>query len=518
MQGLLRAVVLPREDYRGFLSYSHADGQAARWLHRSLEGYRLPHALAMTGSGGNRVDRLGPIFRDRDDFPAAVDLSEAVRKALARSHALIVLCSPDTKASPWVAREIDLFRSLFPDRPVLAVLLRGEPEEAFPAALLEGGEPLAADLRPGKDGKRLGLLKIVAGLLDLPLDALVQRDAQRNVRRVTAVTLASFALLLVMAIMTVTAINARNEAVRQRAEAEGLIEYMLTDLRANLRRVGRLDVMTGVNARAMRYYLAQGDLRSLPGDSLDRRARILHAMGEDDETQGNAGQARALFTEAYKTTQEQLKRAPGNQERLFAHAQSAYWLGYIGYRAADWRAATRYWREYRRLAGALMTVAGEDRRSLQEAGYAEGNLCTLALARAETAKAARPHCQAALSFMQRVARSSPDDIRIRSDLANRRAWLADALFEQGDAVNGLAQRRAEERELRALAAAHPNNMALLDQWMRALMTMSENLRDQGRRDEAHPFHQQAQRIAARLTAYDPTNKTWRRWAKRIENF
>ena len=33
-----------------------------------------------------------------------------------------------------------------------------------------------------------------------------------------------------MAIMTMFAIQSRNEAQRQRAEAEGLIEYMLTDL------------------------------------------------------------------------------------------------------------------------------------------------------------------------------------------------------------------------------------------------------------------------------------------------
>ena len=31
--------------YRAFISYSHADEKWARWLHRSLETYRVPRRL-----------------------------------------------------------------------------------------------------------------------------------------------------------------------------------------------------------------------------------------------------------------------------------------------------------------------------------------------------------------------------------------------------------------------------------------------------------------------------------------
>src|SRR5436190_415085 len=105
------------------------------------------------------------------------------------------------------------------------------PAAAFPEALLDGREPLAADLRKHGDGRRLGFLKVVAGIAGVPLDSLVQRDAQRNLRRVTAVTLVTASAAILMAVMTVIAIQSRNEAERQRGEAEGLIEYMLTDLR-----------------------------------------------------------------------------------------------------------------------------------------------------------------------------------------------------------------------------------------------------------------------------------------------
>jgi hypothetical protein len=273
--------------YRAFISYSHRDAAFGRRLHRRLEGYRLPRRLA--GRGGARGPaprRLVPIFRDREELPAAHDLTAQVRAALAASDSLVVVCSPNARGSPWVSREVEVFRALHPYRPVLAALIEGEPEEAFPEPLRTGEvEPLAADFRKGRDGPRLGLLKLVAGVAGVGLDQLVQRDAQRRLRAVTAVTAGALVLALGMGGLAAFALQQRAEAERQRAEAEGLIEFMLTDLRTRLKGVGRLDVLTAVSERALDYYADQ-ELRRLPADSLERRARILHAIGEDDMERG----------------------------------------------------------------------------------------------------------------------------------------------------------------------------------------------------------------------------------------
>jgi TIR domain len=152
--------------YRAFVSYSHADARFVGWLHRKLEATRLPGKA-----------RLAPIFIDRAELVAGPDLSAQVREALARSAALVVVASPTARTSRWVGQEIALFRELHPDRPILAALVEGEPDQAFPPALLShhgrAVEPLAADFRKGQDGRRLGLLKIVAGLTAQPLDQLV---------------------------------------------------------------------------------------------------------------------------------------------------------------------------------------------------------------------------------------------------------------------------------------------------------------------------------------------------------
>ncbi len=288
--------------FRAFVSYCHADRAFAAKLQRRLEAYRLPKRLAdrVTPLAGQPRGRIGPVFRDRADLSAAESLSAAVRDAIAASSVLIVVASPDAAGSIWVAREIALFGELHPDAPILVALVRGEPAEATPPALLQpGAEPLAADFRPEGDGRRLAFLKIVAGVAGLPLDALVQRDAQRQVRRVTAVTLGAGLLVAVMAGLLVVALQARAEADRRRAGAEGLVRFMLTAQRSKLREVGRLSIMQETNERALRYFDEQGDPQLLPDASIELRALVLHALGEVEAASGDKDRAFKQFGEAY---------------------------------------------------------------------------------------------------------------------------------------------------------------------------------------------------------------------------
>jgi MTH538 TIR-like domain (DUF1863) len=195
--------------YWAFISYSHRDAAFGRRLHRQLESYVLPRRLVgRTTRQGVVPRRPTPIFGSRDELTAAGDPTAEV----GASRSLIVVCSPSSAASPWVRREIELFRSLHPDRPVLAAVLQGEPAECFPEAL---AAPLAADFRRDRDGSRLGLLKLVAGMVGVGLDELVQRDAHRRTRCVTAVIAAALAAMAVMGVLTMLASSARTIATRE---------------------------------------------------------------------------------------------------------------------------------------------------------------------------------------------------------------------------------------------------------------------------------------------------------------
>jgi len=479
--------------FRAFVSYCHADKTFAAWLQRKLEAYRLPKRLTdkVAPLPGQAPGRIGPIFRDREDLSAATDLSAAVREAIAASSALVVVASPDAAKSHWVAREIALFRELHPEAPVLVALARGEPAEAMPEALRTGPEPLAADFRKQGDGKRLAFLKIVAGLSGLPLDALVQRDAQRQMRRVTAVTVGTSVLVLIMALLLVLALRAQDEAERQRAEAEhqraeaeGLVEYMLTDLRERLRGVGRIDVMAAVNDRAMDHYSKQGDLTRLPDESLERRARILHAMGEDEEKRGDLDKALAQFNEAHRTTAAILARHPKDGDAIFAHAQSEFWVGYAAWRKDDRATTVQHWQNYLEQARALAAVEPGSVRSLMEQGYARGNLCDVDHRDQRDLRRAAGHCAEAVRLQAAALAKTPGDRKIMQDLANRHGWMARVHVAQRDFAGALDSRMSEIRILERLAALDPKNAeyAMRRRW--ADIGMSRILIELGRAPEA----------------------------------
>ena len=435
--------------YRAFISYSHADARFAAWLHRKLEHWPLPGQ-----------PRLTPIFIDRAELAAGPDLSSQVREALAGSAALIVLASPAARASRWVAQEVSLFRELHSDRPVLAALLEGEPSDAFPQALLVHGgqafEPLAADFREGHDGKRLALLKILAGLTAQPLDRLVQRDAQSRQRRVMAITAGALLLSVILAAALIIALRARTEAEHQRAEAEGMVEFMLTDLRDKLKGVGSPTIMAAVNERALTYYSKQ-DLATLPDASLDRRARVLHAMGEDDEHLGRFPAALDKYKEAWRITGAVLGRHPQDPDAIFAHAQSEYWVGEAAWQQGDLATTEVHWRGYLAQAEALERSEPGQSRALMELGFAHGNMCELTARQTVDPGKALPDCAAASTFFRRAKAASPGDSKIDLALANRLGWQADLELRAMKAEAAIALRAEEAAILDRLLRSDPGN-------------------------------------------------------------
>ncbi len=498
--------------YAAFLSYSHVDEAVAGKLHRQLESYRLP-ARVRHGKAGAR---LGTIFRDRAELAAAPSLPDAIRSALEQSAALVVLCSPEARASHWVDQEIRLFQTLNPGAPVLPVILRGEPGEVMPAALTEdGNEPLAADFRKEADGRKLGFLKVVAALAAVPLDSLIQRDAQRRLWRVTVITVVAFMLVVAMGAMTAFAFSAQREAERQRAEAEGLIEYMLTDLREGLRGVGRIELMNAVNDRAFEYYEDQGETSDLSDDSIERRARVMLAMGEDEFRRADARQAARLFSEAYENTKAALDRQPDHPDRIFAHAQSEFWMGEVARVRGDDVAHERAIRSYASLAERLSAI-DPGIRALRETGYAEGNLCSLTSRMSGGLEEAEQHCRAALTAQQRVLALQPNDRQAQVDVVNRLSWLADIQAKRGEHAASLQSSRAAEQLARRLISADPANKDTQDLLFAMLFSRGKALIGTRYRSDAEAALREAEQIVRQLQLVDPSNERWRRLALEVQ--
>jgi len=316
--------------------------QWATWLHHAIETYEVPEDLAGTTNerGDTIPQRIFPVFRDEEELPADADLSSPIYRALDATRFLIVICSPRVVGSTYVTEEIRYFKKLGGEDRVLAVMVEGEPntsrdagkqamgfraeDECFPDALRHGvgpdgttldelTEPVAADFRLGKEQgwtspeayrqamrrddvlsareierrveeyrqrSHLMLLKILAGILGVPLGRLTQRDkayqlakAQRRARLARRIA-AGFAVLALAAVAAAgialvqyraaekskrEAQAAAERATHARHEAEKLVEFMVFDLRDKLQPIGRLDLLDDVNHKVDEYYRAFGE-------------------------------------------------------------------------------------------------------------------------------------------------------------------------------------------------------------------------------------------------------------------
>lgn len=290
---------LAEAKYKAFISYSHSDEKWAKWLHRALETYVVHKRLVgMETSAGEVPSKIAPVFRDRDELASATDLSTLINRALSVSSALIVICSPAAARSPWVNEEILSFKRMGGEQRIFCLIAGGEPyasahpdtaeQECFPEALRyqlgsDGNlsdveaEPIASDVRPGKDGKENAKLKLIAGILAIGFDDLRQREALRRQRRMALIASGSLAGMLVALGLAGAAIVARNEAQEQR----------------------RIAVIEAEKAQQTTDFLVQ-----------------LFSVSDPSEARGNTVTAREILDKAARRIENELANQPEIQAAL----------------------------------------------------------------------------------------------------------------------------------------------------------------------------------------------------------
>jgi hypothetical protein len=521
--------------YPAFLSYSHRDQAVAEWLHHELETYRVPSRMVGTETLlGPVPSRLTPIFKDREELSAAGSLGDAITSALSRASALIVICSRASAASPWVNEEVCAFKKLHGHARIFAVIVDGEPgasrvpgredEECFPPAVRfavdDAGqitdtpaEPIAADLREGGDGKRLAKLKLIAGLLGVGLDEIVQREAQRRARRLRYLVAASLAGMTVTSGLAITAVMARdeareqrNDAQHQRTEADGLVEFMLTDLRKKLEPVGRLDVMDTVGRRALAYYAAQNPAKLDP-DALGRRSRALQLVAEVRNLRGDSEGALAAFKQAAATTGELLARQPNDGQRIFDHAQSVFWVGYIAWQRGDLKTGREFFSQYLARAQQLARIDPENDAWNGEVGYANQSLGILELDDNQPAKALQLFNNGE-GVWARLAQRAKDKREPSYNLAQMLAWRADAERRSLDHKSALADRQKEAAIYRRLLAADPADNKAKEGLAVAELRTAQLRLEIGAPREAVVAADAGLDEAQSLQSRDPSNRLW----------
>ena len=198
--------------FDAFISYRHAevDSAVAKDIQHWLEHFHVPKAIQKT-SGKKKINR---VFRDKEELPLSMNLGETITDALIHSEYLIVICSPRTKESQWVQREIEAFLETHDLEHILVVIAEGEPDDVIPKILTykettsvnENGEeitvkedlePLGCDYRVGKrKAHKEELPRLAASLLHCSYDDLIQRARQYRMRVISGILATVLALAL----------------------------------------------------------------------------------------------------------------------------------------------------------------------------------------------------------------------------------------------------------------------------------------------------------------------------------
>ncbi len=476
--------------YKAYISYSHCDSRWASWLHKALESYRLPRKLiGIETDVGEVPGRIRPVFRDRDDLSSAADLGHTVEKALSDSENMIVICSPDAVASHWVNEEIRRFAKSGRANQIFCVIVAGEPggintaATCFPGALAESGlhEPLAADVRKWADGKRLSKLKIISGILGLPLDQLRRRDLQKRHKTWTVVSVAS----VVAAAVLVTAVTARISTQQRRNSGESLVAYKLNELRTMLNVTDdpeNLDRLKQWNERDLGRLIAYAGVGK---DALKASALTLREEGIGIWQNGNLTEAMKKFQQSWALLAVAYRRHHSNHLTFFELGQAEYWIGQTYMDQGDLESTKRSFMAYAEITRRLILMQPEKAEWVLEMAYALTNLGNLQKSIDENnPDRTLQFMQSSLEYNQIALVLDPANDYYRSELGQSHAFLADAQLNVCDLEGALKSRTEHVQMEKKLLEAEPVNPRRVERMAYALTGYASVREFQGDVDEA----------------------------------
>jgi hypothetical protein len=232
-------VAAEERGYDAFISYSHRlDSAIAARLQAELQRFAKPWYQV----------RALRVFRDQTSLAASPQLWTTIEQAMGNSHWLILIASPESAQSPWVAKEICWWREHRPANHILIAVTDGQlvwdasagdldwaastalSKEALGHAFQQ--EPRWVDVRWAREQEsslrsadpRLqdAVADLAAAIRQQPKDSLIGehiRQRRRTIRSLLA-GLAALVILLAFAVTAaVVAVRQRDRAIREETVA-----------------------------------------------------------------------------------------------------------------------------------------------------------------------------------------------------------------------------------------------------------------------------------------------------------
>ena len=533
-----------RFTYRAFISYSHRDKAWADWLHKALETYRVPSRLVGTITAHGVIPRrLHPVFRDRDELSSSPELGSKINQALAQSENLIVICSPAAATSRWVNEEVLAWKRMGRSERIFCLIVGGEPdasdlpgheaEECFCPALRfvsdadgrptnERTEPIAADARPGKDGKPNAKLKLIAGMLDVGFDALKQRELQRRNRRMVSITALALAVMAVTIALAVFALISRHDAViaqhkaevarhdavvsqqaaeRRQKQAENLVDFMLGNLSDKLLAESRLDVMQDVDNHAMAYFKSL-PITDINDTALAQRAKALEKIGSVRMASGDLPGALEAFRASASISSRLANAETANTARWVAYSRTLAYIGMARWNQGKLADAHKNFETARKALQRSLKYTPNDLPLLQQLTYLDNDLDHVLASLGQSAKASQLSRER-LEFDQRLLKVKPDDIDYASDLGAAHNELGRLALQRGDLATAITEYREDDTIETRLSLRNASDRSQRQFMLQTHAILGRTLALAG--DEAGGMHDLQQSVdwAIELSKFDP---------------
>jgi tetratricopeptide (TPR) repeat protein len=414
--------------------------------------------------------------------------------------------------------EIEQFIALHGSDRIFPLIMDGTPgsgdeHECFPPALRSGQlEPIAGDLRKEGDGPRAGLLKVISGILQVPFDELLGREAQQRQRRLAAVLAVITTIAISTTLLAVYAMQQRDVAKHQqqiaeqrREQAEDLIGFMLGDLRERLQSLGRLDVLDAVGNKVKGYF-EELPISELTDQTLASQAKVLGQIGEIRIQQGNYEAAKAAFELSIAQATELHRRHPNDTSFLFDLSQAQFWQGYSHTLAQEFSAAETLYLSYLDSARTMVQIEPENSEFLMELAYAYSNLGMVRLDLHDKKKSLEAF-QECRTLFEDLYRRSPDDLDLRFEIAATDGWLARVHSSSYDLESALKYRLTAASELGTIAGIteHPFH---IQNHAEALGLLADLYFRLGNTVSAVQENSKATEIFRQLSLHDENNLEW----------
>jgi eukaryotic-like serine/threonine-protein kinase len=348
---------------------------------------------------------------------------------------------------------------------------------------------------------------------EVTLAPLTREFVQRSVNRVKVGerivmgVLGTVVLLAVLAgALGLLARSAQQEAERRRADAEGLMGFMLGELSDKLRPLGRLELLDDVSKRAQAY-LADGKDEDDPQAAM-QRAKALQVVAEIGIAQGRPDEARSALLAARGILAKQLKEAPDDKVALKAQGAVSFWLGKIQRNRDDGPAALEHMQQYLALSRRLVELAPNDADSLLELAYAYNSVGSVRMDMRDFAAAAKAF-EESIRLKRAVIDKKPGDETLTMSLASSYSWLGKTNATRGALEEARAMYEAERQLIHPVLERHRTNAAWGVRLATAVSNVAEMEQALGLATSQERWRE-AQRIMTAFMTKDPSNLAWQR--------